>query len=82
LQVSNAARQPVDARDHQDIAFTQEVQDDPQFIALRCCGAPSLFRSDDLAARRVEGVLLQFEVLVGGAHAGIADDGHIGSLSR
>jgi hypothetical protein len=77
-----APRQPVDARDHENIALAEEVEDGPQFIAPRRRGATAFLRSDDLAPGRAEGGLLQFEVLVGRAHAGIADDGHVGSLSK
>jgi hypothetical protein len=45
-------------------------------------GAAALLRSDDLAPTHAQGVLLHFEVMVGRAHAGVADDGHIGPLSR
>jgi hypothetical protein len=42
LQVPDAARQPVDGGDHQNVSLAQEVQDGPQFIASRRRGAAAL----------------------------------------
>ena len=58
MQISNAPREPVNARDHENVALTQEVQDGPQFIASRRGGAAALLGSDDLAPGRAESSLL------------------------
>ena len=82
LEVPNAARQSVDARYHQNVPLAEKFQNGPQFIPSRRRRAAALLRPDDLATGSAQGILLQFKVLVCRAHAGIADDGHVGSLSR
>jgi hypothetical protein len=50
LEVADRARQAVDAGDHQDIAFADEVENGLEFGAARDAGAALLLRTDHVSA--------------------------------
>jgi hypothetical protein len=78
----NAAREPVDARDHQHITRAQEAQNIVKSVAPRSGCPTALLGPDHVATTRAQSLLLQFEVLVGGTHARIADNVLFHVLSR
>ena len=83
LKVADAPGEAIDAGDHQNVAGVQEFEHRAQLLAALGRGAAPLLRPDDLAASGLECGLLDREVLIGRAHARVADDSHgLGPVSR
>jgi hypothetical protein len=66
LQVLHRSGEPVDARHHQRVAGTQEVEQDLQLGARAALGARLLLRPDRLAAGSAQRRFLYTEVLIDG----------------
>jgi hypothetical protein len=75
LQITNASSQPVDPGNHQAIALPKEIENDLKFGPAFGGGAASLFRSNNITPRRLQGRNLNFEILVSRRYSGIADVG-------
>jgi hypothetical protein len=65
-------RQAVDPGHHQRIAFTNELQDRFQFVALRGRRPGRLFVPDHLTPGARQRGYLQGEILIGGAYTAIS----------
>ena len=58
------------------VALAQEVEQDLQLAPPVAAGTGGLLGADDVAAGRLQGRALDGEVLVDGADAGVAVEGH------
>jgi hypothetical protein len=76
LQVLHGPGEPVDAGDDQGIAGLHEVEQRLQLGPAVTPAAAGRLGADHAAAGRFEGGVLNGEVLVEGADAGVAVDGH------
>jgi hypothetical protein len=76
LQIPDAAGQPVNSGDHQDITGVQEFEHRLESFASLGRSAAALLCSNDLAASSLERGLLDREVLVGRAHPRVTDNSH------
>jgi hypothetical protein len=76
LQIADAPGEAIDAGDRQDVVGVQEFQHSAERLTAFGRGSAPLVGSDDLAACPLERRLLDRQVLIGGAHPGISDDGH------
>jgi len=74
LQVADAARQAIDAGDHQHVAGPEEVEDDPQLLSTLSGRTAALLGADRFAARGSQGSLLHREILIGGADPRVPND--------
>ena len=73
LQIAEAARQPVDARDHKRFARLDECQDGLQLVPPIQAGSALLLGPDHAASSRLQGDHLCVEVLIYGRGSRIAD---------
>lgn len=81
LQVRDGAGEPVNARHHQHVTGTKELQHGSEFGAALGRGAAGLLFAHDLTPGGAEGFNLDGGVLVGAADAGVSDAGHDGLQS-
>ncbi len=76
LQILHRPGQAIDAGDDQGVALAQEVEQDLQLAPPVAAGTGGLLGADDVAAGRLQRRALDGEILVDGADAGVAVEGH------
>jgi hypothetical protein len=81
LKVANAPGEPVDPRHHEDITLAHEIEDGAQLLTPCRGRAAALFGPNDLAPGGAERVLLDRQVLVGGADASDVRAQNTGALA-
>src|SRR5262249_36189827 len=76
LKVSDRARQAINARDDEGVPFPDEIENGRKLGAPLRTRTACLLLADDIAARGLERLDLNREVLIRGAYAGVSDRSH------
>jgi hypothetical protein len=75
--ITRIASEPVQARNHQLVAWPQELDDYFELGSAIAARAGDFLRANDAAALRFEPIELGLEILVSGADACVADTSHV-----
>jgi hypothetical protein len=72
LQVADGSRQAIDARHDEHVALADEIKKDAKLGAALARRSRHLLGADDVTAGRVEGLLLNREILIDRADARVS----------